>query len=268
MSLDPDPYSRIPAVAGQFYPDDPDQLSSLVNALLEEAKDLSLPSIKALIVPHAGYIYSGPVAAAAYAGLRLQSGSIHRVVLLGPSHRVPFRGIATCSAHAYETPLGAIKLDRQALDSLQHLPQVQELDSAHTDEHSLEVQLPFLQKLLRQFTLVPLVVGECAAEQVAEVLQQLWGDDGTLIVISSDLSHYHPYAEAQFLDQKTSEAIITLKPEQIHYEDACGRNPINGMLLAARYHQLKCKIADLRNSGDTAGSRDRVVGYGAYIFTD
>ena len=267
MSPEPALYCRTPAVAGQFYPEDPDQLSSLVNTLLAQADIPSTPSIKAIIVPHAGYIYSGPVAASAYAALRLQADLIHRVVLLGPSHRVPFHGIATCSAAEYQMPFGTLNIDRQVIETLQHLPQVRELDSAHADEHSLEVQLPFLQKVLKQFTLVPLVVGECPAQQVAEALQLVWGDDDTLIVISSDLSHYHPYAEAQFLDRKTSDAIINLKPELIQYEDACGRNPVNGLLLAAREYQLQCKIVDLRNSGDTAGSRGRVVGYGAYVFT-
>lgn len=260
--------SRPPAVAGQFYPDDPQQLSSLVNTLLATAKEVSSTSIKAIIVPHAGFIYSGPVAATAYAALRQQAETVHRVVLLGPSHRIPFHGIATCSAREYQMPSGAIKIDRPIMDSLQDWPQVRELDEAHANEHSLEVQLPFLQTLLDEFTLVPLVVGECTAEQVAEVLQQVWGGAETLIVISSDLSHYHPYDEARFLDQQTSDAILNLTPDRIQYEDACGRNPVKGLLVAARQRQLQCKIADLRNSGDTAGSKDRVVGYGAYIFTE
>ena len=258
---------RPPAVAGLFYPDDQKQLNELVNEMLSQARPADQPPVKALIAPHAGLIYSGPVAASAYASLKEQAEVIKRVVLLGPSHRVGFEGIATCSASDYQMPFGNIEIDRQAIASIRQLPQVHELDRAHAAEHSLEVQLPFLQTVLQAFSLVPLVVGDCPAQQVAEVLELLWGGDETLIVISSDLSHYHPYEEAKFLDQKTSDAIINLKPELIRYDDACGRNPVNGMLVSARHHHLQCKLIDLRNSGDTEGTRDRVVGYGAYLFT-
>lgn len=259
---------RAPAVAGLFYPDDKVQLAEMVNGMLAQAKAIYQSHVKALIAPHAGLIYSGPVAASAYASLKEQAEVIKRVVLLGPSHRVGFEGIATCTASHYQMPFGAIPIDRSAIESIRQLPQVHEFDPAHASEHSLEVQLPFLQKVLHDFTLVPLVVGDCPANQVAQVLELLWGGDETLIVISSDLSHYHPYDEARFLDQKTSDAILNLKPELIHYDDACGRNPVNGMLLSARQHQLHCKLVDLRNSGDTEGSKDRVVGYGAYLFAE
>jgi AmmeMemoRadiSam system protein B len=259
---------RQPAVAGQFYPDDPAQLKNLLELSFQQSSISNPSHVKAVIAPHAGFIYSGPVAASAYQVLKKQAQQVKRVVLLGPSHRVGFHGIATSSASEFEMPFGSISLDREAIDLISSLPQVIENDQAHQFEHSLEVQLPFLQSVLNEFTLVPLVVGDCAPDQVAEVLEFLWGGDETLIVISSDLSHYHSYEVARQLDQKTSEAIVNLHPEQIEYEDACGRNPVNGLLVAARRHHLSPSLVDLRNSGDTAGSRDRVVGYGAYLFTD
>ncbi len=259
---------RPPAVAGQFYPDDPVQLTNQLQQMLLQAKSSEPEHVKALISPHAGYVYSGPVAASAYKVLVAQADSINRVVLLGPSHRVGFQGMATSSAAIYQMPMGEIPLDRAAIKQISNLPQVIENDQAHRFEHSLEVQLPFLQSVLKDFSLVPLVVGDCPARQVAEVLEILWGGDETLLVVSSDLSHYHSYEVARQLDEKTSQSILSLQPEQIHYEDACGRNPVNGLLVAAKKHGLKPSLVDLRNSGDTAGSRDQVVGYGAYLFLD
>jgi AmmeMemoRadiSam system protein B len=260
--------SRIPAVAGQFYPGDRDELNEMLTAMLQQARPVTPKHIKALISPHAGYIYSGPVAATAYQALKNQAEQIKRVVLLGPSHRVGFHGIATSSASEYKMPLGSIPIDRAAVDLISDLPQVVEYDEAHQYEHSLEVQLPFLQRVLEDFVLVPLVVGDCPGEQVAEVLELLWGGEETLIVISSDLSHYNPYDVAREQDRRTSEAIVNLQPERIQYDDACGRNPVKGMLLAAKRHHLATDLVDLRNSGDTAGDKSRVVGYGAYLFTD
>lgn len=260
--------TRLPAVAGQFYPAEPSKLSHLVQDMLSLAQPVSPCHIKALIVPHAGFIYSGPIAATAYQAIIQQADEIKRVVLLGPSHRVGFHGIATVSVNEYQMPLGNIKIDRAAVNLIEALPQVQQLDIAHEQEHSLEVQLPFLQMVLKTFTLVPLVVGDCQPNQVAKVLDKLWGGRETLIVISSDLSHYQSYLVAQQQDKQTSESILNLSPENIQYEDACGRNPLNGLLVAAKTHHLKPALVDLRNSGDTAGSRDRVVGYGAYLFSD
>jgi len=258
---------RLPAVAGQFYPGDPVQLTEMLKEMADQATPLSTAkSIKALIVPHAGYVYSGPVAASAYQSLVQQADQINRVILLGPSHRVGFNGVAISSASEYQMPLGNIKIDQMATDLIRSLPQVQQLDQAHEFEHSLEVQLPFLQTVLNEFTLVPLVVGDCPANQVAEIVELLWGGEETLIVISSDLSHYNSYDIARQQDQKTSEAILNLSPKDIQYDDACGRNPLNGLLLAAKHHHLQPELIDLRNSGDTAGPRDRVVGYGAYLF--
>ncbi len=255
---------RQPAVAGLFYPERPEELRRAVLGYLDEAA--SGPAPKALIAPHAGYVYSGPVAASAYACLAAVRSSIRRVVLLGPSHRVPLRGIAVSDCAAFRTPLGDVPVDRAAVESLLDLPQVVRLEAAHAQEHSLEVHLPFLQLTLEHFELVPLVAGEASPDEVAEVLERLWGGPETLIVISSDLSHYHGYEPARRMDRATSQAIEALAPERIGYEDACGRVPISGLLRSARRHDLDATTVDLRNSGDTAGPRDRVVGYGAYLF--
>jgi len=257
---------REPAVAGMFYPDDPATLQRMVDNFLEQVAENSAPPPKALIVPHAGYIYSGPVAASGYARLRVIRHRVNRVVLLGPSHRLAISGLAGSSAEYFRTPLGDIPLDTSAIAALTALPQVQILDQAHLMEHSLEVHLPFLQEPLDEFTLVPLVVGDANAEEVAEVLERLWGDEETLIVISSDLSHYHDYATAQRLDQQTAAAIEALKPEKISSSGACGRNPVKGLLLLAKRKGMQVETLDLRNSGDTAGPRDQVVGYGTWVF--
>jgi AmmeMemoRadiSam system protein B len=263
-----------------FYPDKEAPLRSAVEGFLGEAvggpgAGISEPAaefrdsgpLKALIAPHAGYVYSGPVAASAYVRLGPDSDSIDRVILLGPAHRYPFKGLAASSAGAFRTPLGSVPVDadgvRQALD----LDQVHLLDEAHEGEHSLEVHLPFLQVVLGDFTLVPLVVGEATAEEVAEVLEALWGGPETLVVVSSDLSHYLSYSEASELDARTAKAIRELRPEDIRYDQACGRMPVGGLLLRARELGLSVECVDLRNSGDTAGPRDQVVGYGSFLLS-
>ncbi len=257
---------RKPAVAGMFYPGDPLVLQRQLDAFLSDQEPRQAHP-KALIVPHAGYIYSGPVAASAYRLLNSIRGQITRVVLLGPAHRVAFTGLAATSMQYFETPLGLVTVDQAAIETLLALPQVRIIDEAHREEHSLEVQLPFLQRVLGdKFSLVPLVVGDADSGSVAEVIEALWGGPETLVLISSDLSHYHDYATAQELDSATSRAIEQLEPQAIDYEQACGRIPVSGLLLAARHHKLHAKTLDLRNSGDTAGDRDRVVGYGAYAF--
>ena len=256
---------RNPAVAGLFYPDDPRELRGQIADFLAAASaGGAVP--KAIIAPHAGYVYSGPIAATAYARIKPARGRITRVVLLGPAHRVGFRGLALSGADYFQTPLGRIKIDKEAAEKISRLPQVHLMDLAHAQEHSLEVHLPFLQEVLGEFSLVPLVVGDAESGEVAEVIEALWGGPETLIVVSSDLSHYHDYKTAQRLDRATSQAIEQLQPESIQYDSACGRNPVNGLLRAARQHGLKASTIDLRNSGDTAGSHDRVVGYGAYVF--
>jgi len=258
--------SRPPAVAGMFYLADPGQLAHEIRELLASARPQAL-NPKALIVPHAGYIYSGPIAASAYATLKDIAPHIRRVVLLGPNHRVAFRGLALPDTDAFDTPLGQVRLDAAAIQSIAHLPQVVVSNEVHAQEHSLEVQLPFLQSVLGDFTLLPLVVGTATAEEVAEVLDAVWGGDETLIIISSDLSHYLPYATAQSLDQHTVRDIIALR-QPVNHKQACGGTPVSGLIVAANKHHLHAHLLDLRNSGDTAGSPGRVVGYAAIAFTE
>ena len=257
---------RSPAVAGMFYPADPGILARDVHAMLAAAKPCGLTP-KALIVPHAGYVYSGPIAASAYAALKNIAANIRRVVLLGPTHRVAVRGLALPGVDAFATPLGMIQVDVEAAQAIAHLPQVSVSPQAHALEHSLEVQLPFLQAVLSDFKLLPLAVGMATPEEVAEVLELLWGGEETLIVISSDLSHFLPYDVAKRVDSATVQNILGLK-HHISHEQACGGTPINGLLVAARQHHLAPHLLDLRNSGDTAGPRDGVVGYAAFAFTE
>jgi AmmeMemoRadiSam system protein B len=251
-----------------FYPDAPSALAAEVRAHLaagRPADERRSATPKAIIVPHAGYVYSGPIAASAYARLAAGRGKIRRVVLLGPTHRVPVHGLALPSVRAFATPLGEIVVDRAAADRALTLPQVATSDAAHALEHSLEVQLPFLQAVLGTFTLVPFAVGDATATEVAEVIELLWDGDETLIVVSSDLSHYHRYADARRIDRATCDAILALSAALDH-DEACGATPINGLLLAARRRGLRPELIDLRNSGDTAGDKSRVVGYAAFAF--
>jgi len=261
---------RRPAVAGMFYTARPDELRAQVAGYIEDAASRTGPDAappKAIIAPHAGYIYSGPVAGSAYAQLLGRVPLIHRVVLLGPAHRWPVRGLACPDSDAFDTPLGRVPVDRDALALIADLPQVQALDAAFEGEHCLEVQLPFLQLTLEKFHIVPFLVGDVGAEEVAQVMERLWGGDETLIVVSSDLSHYLDYDSATAIDAETSRAIEALHPEAIGYHQACGRNPLNGLLREAKLQGLEARTLDLRNSGDTAGPRSQVVGYGAYVFS-
>ncbi len=259
------PNVRPAAVAGMFYPDEATALAAAVHAYLRAATPGQGEIPKALVVPHAGFIYSGPVAGHAYAQLGSAAANIRRVVLLGPAHRLALRGLALPAAQAFSTPLGIVPVDNMGVAFAAALPQVQENAQAHAFEHSLEVQLPFLQTVLERFALVPLVVGQASAAEVAEVLDQLWGGPETLIVISSDLSHYHAYRDAQRIDGATAESIVALRPE-IDHEQACGATPLAGLLACARDRRMRAELLDLRNSGDTAGDRSRVVGYGAFAF--
>jgi len=256
--------NRQPAVAGSFYPANPEQLHLMLDRFLNDASTAA-QAPKAIIVPHAGYIYSGPIAASAYARLKKAHDKITRVVLIGPSHRVAFRGLAVSRANTFTTPLGSVPVDLAAVQSIARLPFVEYLEQAHTYEHSLEVHLPFLQEMLDSFEIVPIVAGEASPEQVSQVLDALWGGDETLIVISSDLSHYHDYATAQQMDKSTSRAIEQLQYEQLASESACGKVPVSGLLNLARKKSLSVTTIDLRNSGDTAGDKANVVGYGAYV---
>lgn len=254
---------RPPAVAGQFYPAAPSRLQALIDEFMAGAsRDGALP--RALIAPHAGYIYSGPIAASAYAHLACGRAHIERVVLLGPAHRASVAGLAASSAGAWSTPLGAVSLDREAIDNLVALPQLHIYDEAHAAEHSLEVHLPFLQSVLGDFRLVPLLAGEAMPAEVAGVLQPFAADPATILVISSDLSHYHGYDRARVLDQETARAIERLEPLQP--DQACGQKAINGLLLLARQQGWRARTVDLRSSGDTSGPRRQVVGYGAFLF--
>ncbi|MFA6015777.1 MAG: AmmeMemoRadiSam system protein B [Gallionellaceae bacterium] len=257
---------RPPAVAGMFYFDDPQKLKQHITQYLSFARHFDLTP-KALIVPHAGHMYSGEIAATGYATLLPLAAKIRRVVLLGPTHRVAVRGLALPGVEAFDTPLGRIPLDTELADQLSRFPQISINPQVHAQEHSLEVQLPFLQCVLEDFTLLPLAVGMATAEEVAEVLKAVWGGEETLIVISSDLSHYLPYAASQQIDLATAKQIIEFNHNVTH-DHACGATPINGLLLAAQQHHLTPHLLDLRNSGDTAGSKDKVVGYASFAFTE
>jgi len=261
-------YVKPPAVAGTFYPADAEVLRTQVRGFLDAASLAGNGAPKAVIAPHAGYRYSGPVAGTAYAPLRKLAASIKRVVLLGPAHRVPFRGVAISGADAFGTPLGTVPIDAEGMRVAQSFPFVQKLDAAFAEEHSLEVHLPFLIEALRDFKLVPLLVGDADPADVGRLIDALWGGSETLIVISSDLSHYQDYETARRLDSETSKAIEALDYSAIGYGDACGRNAVNGLLSLARNRGLSAETVDLRNSGDTAGGKDRVVGYGAYLFRE
>ncbi len=254
---------RTPAMAGAFYPADPAVLDRMVDDCMAAADVPPVPA-KAIIAPHAGYVYSGAVAGTAYASVEHLGDRITRVVLLGPAHRWPFRGLAAPSADGLVTPLGVVPVDRTGIDAILGLPDVQILDDAFEGEHSLEVHLPFIQRTFPNAAVVPLVVGSCAPQAVDAVLQRLWGGPETMIVVSSDLSHFHDYDTARGLDLAASQAIEAAQPEKLTGDAACGFKPISGLLLRAQALDLRITTRDLRNSGDTAGDRRRVVGYGAY----
>jgi AmmeMemoRadiSam system protein B len=265
--LQPAASVRAPAVAGMFYPGESRELSQTLAQMLgqaaHDAPERTVP--KAIIAPHAGYIYSGPVAASVYALLAAGRSRINRVVLLGPTHRVAVRGLALPGCSAFATPLGTVEIDPSAVDRLRGMPQVVVSAQAHALEHSLEVHVPFLQAVIEKFTLIPLAVGHATAVEVAQVLDALWGGPETLIVVSSDLSHYLSYSDAQAVDRSTAKAILGFATD-ISHEQACGATPVTGLAHTARRRGLKPELIDLRNSGDTAGDKNRVVGYGAFAF--
>ena len=256
--------TRPAAVAGTFYPEDRETLEAMIQAMLAAADPASDPGFpKALIAPHAGYVYSGEVAASAYRLLEQAAGQITRVVLLGPAHRVYLRGMALPSVEEFGMPSGRIPLDHAGIDVALALPGTVVSDEAHALEHCLEVHLPFLRALLDPFSLIPILVGDCSPQDVARVLEALWGGPETLIVVSSDLSHYHPYDVARELDAATTGDILA-RATNLTGEQACGANAINGLMVAARKFGLSVRALDVQNSGDTAGDRRQVVGYGAY----
>jgi len=255
---------RPAAVAGTFYPRSPAALRREVAGLLDAAPAPGERRPKALVVPHAGYVYSGAVAAAAYARLRAPGPPVERVVLVGPAHHVPLPGLALPEAQRFETPLGEVPVDQEAARRALGFPQVVRAAAAHAVEHALEVQLPFLQELLGPFSIVPLAVGRAAPEEVAEVLEALWGGPETLVVISTDLSHYLPYDEGRELDRRTARQVLALDAAGLEWEQACGRTGLQAILLLARRRGLTVEQVDLRSSGDTGGDREAVVGYGAF----
>ena len=257
---------RKPAVAGAFYPADPGLLRSLIERFLAEASRRG-PQPEGLIVPHAGYVYSGPIAGNAYALLTSTTGQIDRVAILGPAHYVPFAGLAASAADAFATPLGELPVDQTVMDELTRLPQVQVSEVAHQQEHSLEVQLPFLQVTLGEVPIVPLVVGQASPEEVADIVRALRATPGTLIVVSSDLSHYLDYWTAKAVDAETAQAIESLQWQVISGDRACGYAAVRGLLKEAAEEGLQVTTLDLRNSGDTAGDKRQVVGYGAFALT-
>jgi MEMO1 family protein len=261
---------RPPAVAGSFYPAQPEVLRGAVERFVAEATAPPIHgSLRALVAPHAGYVYSGPIAGSAYALLAGASPRPHRVALLGPSHHVPVAGLALPEASGLETPLGVVPVDPVAATLPERFQQIVRSDRAHRREHSLEVQLPFLQCLLPAgFTVVPLAVGEATPTEVSEVIEFLWDLPGTVVVVSTDLSHYLPASEARTVDGRTSELIVAADLERLEPEMACGYHPLAGLLLATRRRGHSIELLDLRNSADTAGDPDRVVGYGAFAVVE
>jgi AmmeMemoRadiSam system protein B len=256
---------RPAAVAGTFYPGRADALEVAVDQHLAATPVAEPPRRpKALVVPHAGYIYSGPIAASAYAIVASVSPAYERVVLLGPAHYVPLSGLAVSSADAFATPLGLVRVDDELRRIALAQPNVVVDDHAHAPEHSLEVQLPFIQRVLGDVPVLPIVVGRSVPDDVAAVLDALWGGPESLVLVSTDLSHYLDYASAQVKDRRTADAVLARAPDAIANDDACGSYSLRGLLVAARSHGLAVELLDLRSSGDTAGDRARVVGYGAF----
>lgn len=245
-----------------FYPSDPDQLRQMVRGFLGQVEGRRSIAPKALIVPHAGYIYSGAIAATAYA--RLQPEGIERVVLVGPSHHVRFFGVAAPESIAWQTPIGILPIDLEALERVSHFPKTVFSEKAHEHEHCLEVQLPFFSEVFGSVKLAPFVTCNTTPEEVSEVLNELWGGPETLVVISSDLSHYESYSQAVEKDHATAQAIVELNVRGLDSDHACGFTAISGLVHTARQRDMRVELLDLRNSGDTAGSRDQVVGYGAF----
>jgi MEMO1 family protein len=261
---------RPPAAAGTFYPAEAARLRATVETYLAAAVGANGgPIPKAVIAPHAGYVYSGPVAGHAFAPLGQGGASgISRVVVIGPAHFVSVRGLAVPTVLAFRTPLGDVSLDGEAIEAIRGLPQVEVADAPHRPEHALEVELPFLQTLLGSFALVPLLVGDADPRQVAQLLGRLWGGPDTLIIVSSDLSHYHDYDTARRLDAATAAAIERGEWRSVGPDRACGFLAVAGLLVEADRRGLAARRLALCNSGDTAGPRDRVVGYGAWMWEE
>jgi len=257
---------RYPAVAGSFYDKSPESLQCQLDTWLCSEPDTE-SHIRALIVPHAGYIYSGKVAAKAFRYLKSQADRIHRVILVGPSHRFYFTGCALPSADFFATPLGKIPIDTESIDQIRNIDDIEVSDQVHALEHCLEVQLPFLQTCLKQFTLLPILTSNVSPVTVAKLIDSLWQDENTLLVISSDLSHFHSYSEAKNIDRNTCSLIEHYEPS-LSPEQACGSTGINTLLLLAKQRGYQLTRMELKNSGDTAGDKERVVGYVSYLISE
>jgi hypothetical protein len=254
---------RPPAVAGSFYPRAKNELRATVDALLSQPRLSARRGLLGVIAPHAGYVYSGPVAASAFAEVAAAGHGYTRVLLVGPPHYLPVSGIAASSAKAFATPLGDVPLDTDMVASLLDDRLVSIDDKAHAPEHSLEVELPFLQMMLGDFTLIPLLVGEASPQQIAVIIGTIM-DRHTLLVVSTDLSHYLDDAAAKARDAATAAAIERLDYATLGPYDACGFSALNGALCTGHASGWTIKRLDLRNSGETSGDRSRVVGYGAW----
>jgi MEMO1 family protein len=257
---------RRPAVAGSFYPRGPRELEETIKALMPRASKSGESGLVGVVAPHAGYAYSGPVAASAFADISASGQDFDRVLLIGPPHYVPVPGIAAPSSQAFATPLGDIEIDQDAITALLDAGLVSVDDRAHAPEHSLEVELPFLQHVLGRFTLIPLLVGDASPQQVASVIGSVL-DERTLLVVSTDLSHYLDDASARARDLKSAETIERFDFTRLGPYDACGFASLNGALCAGQQQSWRIERLDLRNSGDTSGDRSRVVGYGAWAFS-
>lgn len=257
---------RPPAVAGSFYSRGPKDLTAAVDVLLSQARPCREAGLCGIVAPHAGYMYSGPIAASAFTEVAASGRRFERVLLIGPPHYVSVGGVAAPSATAFATPLGEVEVDRDAIATLLDAGLVTLNDRAHGPEHSLEVELPFLQRVLRRFTLVPLLIGNALPQNVATIIGTVL-DEHTLIVVSTDLSHYLDDAAARARDLASAQAIERLDFVRLGPQDACGFAALNGALCAAKSRSWKIARLDLRNSGDTSGDRSRVVGYGAWSFS-
>lgn len=259
--------TRAPAVSGLFYNDSPISLRRQVLEFLaaaSSAEDRSATKnseLKAVVVPHAGYIYSGPVAAFAYKEIQKEAAHFKKIVLIGPSHHVPFQGVAVPKMNTFATPLGSVSVDLSLKQIALNFSFVIENDEPHRKEHSLEVQLPFLQVALKKFSILPIVIGQASATDLTQLLYKLCTEKDVLIVISSDLSHYLPYNIAQKRDLNTIDHILHFEPEKIEYDDACGRQGIQAFLHYAQSKKLIPILFNYKNSGDTAGDKSQVVGY-------
>ena len=251
-------------VAGMFYPGEEASLRQMVDGFIQKALSFDLRP-RAIIAPHAGYIYSGSIAGTAYKTIAAVRDQIENVIIMSPAHRFYLRGIALHMADAFATPLGNIPVNIGIVKKIKQFSSVQWEERSFIQEHGLETHLPFIQRAFKPgIKIVPMIVGECQESEVAEILESVWEDPRNFVIISSDLSHFHSYADAKKLDRNTVDLIQNLDSQSLDTEFACGHYPICGLLNLARNRKLKIKALDIRSSGDTAGSKESVVGYGSF----